>query len=167
MSPLFLCWEESMYYWNKELQLLTLFVGLMFIAFFIGLEVISSANSNAGQEYNKDKYIDQLQEDLRSYRDANTFELTATAYTARKKETNENPGKTAIMEEPVPGWTVAVSQDLKRWLGKKVYVEGHGVFRVNDLMNKRYEKRIDILKPTVEAANDFGKKIVEVVLVPN
>ncbi|MFW6121249.1 MAG: 3D domain-containing protein [Petrotogales bacterium] len=102
---------------------------------------------------------------ISSYDASNSKNLTITAYTAREQETNSNPEQTATMEKPVPGWTVAVSQDLKGWLGKRIYIEGLGVFKVNDLMNGRYTNRVDILKPTVAQANKFGKQKREVVLV--
>ena len=107
-----------------------------------------------------------LQKDIiEYYRSANSKELTITAYTAREEETNEDPRNTALMEEPTPGYTVAVSQDLKRWLGKRIYIQGLGVFRVNDLMNKRFTNRVDILVHSVRKALEFGKQQRKVVLV--
>ena len=96
---------------------------------------------------------------------ANTYYVQASAYTARPQECNDDPGNTAIMERPVPGWTIAVSRDLASWLGKRVYIEGIGVRRVNDLMNSRYSQRIDILKPTVADAREWGVKEVAVYLI--
>ncbi len=68
-----------------------------------------------------------------------------TAYTARIQETDADPGRTAIMEKPVPGWTCAVSRDLAHWLGGRIWIEGVGVRKVNDLMNERFKRRVDIL----------------------
>ncbi len=93
---------------------------------------------------------------LDRYREANTHRLRLTAYTARPEETNEDVENTAIMQAPRPGWTVAVSHDLRGWLGKRVYVEGFGVRFVGDLMNPRYSKSIDILVTDVEEARDIG-----------
>ncbi len=101
-----------------------------------------------------------------SYASANEFKVTATAYTARPEETNENPEMTAIMSSPRPGKTIAVSRDLRGWLGKRVYVEGYGVRKVNDLMNKRYDnRRIDILMPDVQSAREFGVQELSVFLL--
>jgi len=83
---------------------------------------------------------------------------TITAYTAHKSETNNNPQKTAIMKKPFPGRTCAVSRDLMQWLGGKIYIENIGVFKVNDLMNKRFKKQIDICVPTKSYAKNFGKQ---------
>jgi len=60
------------------------------------------------------------------------------------------------MERPVVGRTVAVSHDLKHLLGKTVYVEGYGVRRVNDLMARRWERRIDVLVGSKEEARQRG-----------
>ena len=83
--------------------------------------------------------------------------LTITAYTNRPQETNKCP-KTATMELAIPGWTVAVSRDLIHWLGGRVYIEGVGVRRVNDLMNARHEKTLDLLVGTVGDAMEWGKQ---------
>ena len=92
--------------------------------------------------------------------------VTLTAYTARPQETNNDPTNTAIMDKPFPGRTVAVSRDLSYLLGKRSYIEGIGVRYVNDLMNKRFTKTIDILMPTVKMARQFGvKENVNVVLI--
>lgn len=87
------------------------------------------------------------------------YELTVTAYTASEDETDSTPNTTALMQEPVSGKTVAVSHDLKRFLGAKVYIEGHGIRVVNDLMNKRFTKRIDIFVGTKEQARNIGKSV--------
>lgn len=68
-----------------------------------------------------------------------------TAYTSSPAETDSTPGRTAIMEKPIPGWTCAVSRDLAHWLGGRVWIEGVGVRRVNDLMNERFKRRVDVL----------------------
>ena len=93
---------------------------------------------------------------LDRYREANTHRLRLTAYTARPEETNEDVENTAIMRTPRPGWTVAVSHDLRGWLGKRVYVEGFGVRFVGDLMHPRYSKSIDVLVADVDEALAIG-----------
>jgi 3D (Asp-Asp-Asp) domain-containing protein len=74
-----------------------------------------------------------------------SIKATVTAYTAHRKETGGVPRRTAIMEKPVPGWTCAVSRDLSHWLGGRVWIEGIGVRRVNDVMNNRFSHRVDVL----------------------
>jgi 3D (Asp-Asp-Asp) domain-containing protein len=93
---------------------------------------------------------------LEAYHKANTHYLRLSAYTARKEEGNDDIENTAIMQRPKIGWTVAVSRDLRGWLGKRVYVEGFGIRMVSDLMNPRYSKSIDILVPEVSEAMEIG-----------
>jgi 3D (Asp-Asp-Asp) domain-containing protein len=95
---------------------------------------------------------------LHGYKEANTHHLRLSAYTARTQECNDDPENTAIMQAPKPGWTVAVSHDLKGWLGKRVYIQGFGVRLVNDLMHSRYSKSIDVLVGKVSTAKSIGIK---------
>lgn len=92
-----------------------------------------------------DYFLKEYKELHRKYQElAQINNVTITAYSPSIEETNENPDKTAIMEKPVIGYTCAVSRDLMYLLGKKIYIENVGVYKVNDLMNKRYKKRIDL-----------------------
>jgi len=100
-----------------------------------------------------------------AYRLSTTYNVTMYGYTAREKETNNDPTNTAIMEKPIPGWTIAVSHDLKFLLGKRVYIPGRGVFYANDLMNERHTMSIDILFGTVEEAKRFGVQEGEMILL--
>ncbi|GAB6060240.1 3D domain-containing protein [Desulfonatronum parangueonense] len=102
--------------------------------------------------------IEELKTVLAGYKAANTHRLRLSAYTARPEETNDDVENTAIMQTPRPGWTVAVSHDLRGWLGKRVYIEGFGVRIVSDLMNARFSKSIDILVPDVDTAISIGVK---------
>lgn len=85
-------------------------------------------------------------------------EVTLTAYTTCPTETNRDNGNTALMQRPVTGWTVAVSQDLSYLLGKVIYIEGVGVRYVNDLMNSRFKNMVDVLVPNKSSAMHFGVK---------
>jgi 3D (Asp-Asp-Asp) domain-containing protein len=84
--------------------------------------------------------------------------VTVTAYSGRVEECNDDPGMTALMEPPMAGRTVAVSRDFMPFLGRWVYIPGVGVRRVNDLMNARFERRIDIFMPDAQTARAFGKQ---------
>jgi 3D (Asp-Asp-Asp) domain-containing protein len=92
-------------------------------------------------------------------------DLEATAYSLREEECNDDLNNTATMTKPVPGWTVAVSRDLAWMMGKRVYIAGLGVRKVNDLMNARYENAIDILVPDKDMAMEFGRKTLKVVVI--
>ena len=82
-------------------------------------------------------------------------EVTATVYNAVPAQTNSDPSHTASMfkldlSNPYKHRIIAVSRDLliKFPMGTKVRVSGtkyDGVYVVEDKMNKRYKKRIDIL----------------------
>lgn len=91
-------------------------------------------------------------------------EMTVTAYSLDKKQCNNDLENTATMVKPLPGITAAVSRDNLNLLGKKVYIEGHGVRKVTDVMNKRFKNRIDLLMSKKEAKK-FGvdKAVVAVI----
>jgi 3D (Asp-Asp-Asp) domain-containing protein len=94
-------------------------------------------------------------------------DVTITAYTASARECDADPDHNAIMETPEPG-TVAVSRDLYEagWtFGKRVYVPGHGVLRIADLMNKRYQSRIDIFMGRIEDALQVEPRVVKASLI--
>ena len=80
--------------------------------------------------------------------------VTLTTYKASETETDSTPNITASgfkITNPKRHKIIAVSRDLKRKMkwGSKVRIVGagkyDGTYRVHDLMNKRYKKRIDIL----------------------
>lgn len=80
--------------------------------------------------------------------------VTLTTYKATESETDSTPNITASgfkITNPKKQRIVAVSRDLKRKMkwGSKIRIVGagkyDGTYRVHDLMNKRYKKRIDIL----------------------
>ena len=80
--------------------------------------------------------------------------VTLTTYKANESETDSTPMITASgfkITNPKKHKIIAVSRDLKRkwgW-GTKVRIVGagklSGTYRVHDVMNKRYRKRVDIL----------------------
>jgi 3D (Asp-Asp-Asp) domain-containing protein len=80
--------------------------------------------------------------------------VTLTTYTASENETDSTPNITASgfkITNPKKHKIIAVSRDLKRKMkwGSKIRIVGagkyDGTYRVHDVMNKRYRKRIDIL----------------------
>jgi 3D (Asp-Asp-Asp) domain-containing protein len=94
-------------------------------------------------------------------------EVTVTAYSPTIEECGPDPLTTASMAKARPGM-IAVSRDLfeEGWVfGKKVYVKGHGVYEIADLMSKRYTQRMDIFFPDTDKAREFGKKQVTVALL--
>ena len=90
--------------------------------------------------------------------------VTLTTYRASEAETDSTPNITASgfkITNAKKHRIIAVSRDLKRkwkW-GTKVRIVGagkySGTYKVQDVMNKRYKKRIDILV----GANDKQTKL--------
>lgn len=84
--------------------------------------------------------------------------MTVTAYTINKSECDNSPNQTATMSKPVPGQTIAVSRDKSNLLGKSVYIEGLGVWYVNDLLHPRYKNQLDMVVKNKEIAMAWGKR---------
>lgn len=97
-----------------------------------------------------------------TYHIGQSIRATVTAYTDDPRE-NMGHGKpvgTAIGTKIRPG-IVAVSRDLLKagWTyGKKVYIEGLGVFIIEDTMSPRFSKRIDIAVSDLHHAKKIGKR---------
>ena len=106
--------------------------------------------------------------------------VTVTAYSPRVQETDDTPYITASNTRVAEG-TIAVSRDL--WLagwafGKKVFIEcasgkkGReeskaglcGIFLIQDAMNQRYTKRIDIFIHSTKKARAAGIRLRVAVL---
>lgn len=93
--------------------------------------------------------------------------VTVTAYNPTTSQCDEDPLIAASMRKVRSG-TIAVSRDLfdQGWVfGRKVRIEGLGIFEINDLMNKRFTQRIDIFMWDEDQARQFGKKNVKVALL--
>ena len=86
--------------------------------------------------------------------------VTATIYHAVEEQTDSTPDITASgykinMKDPLSDRIIAVSRDLEKVYGFKmgdmVRIEGtvflDGIWYIRDRMNKRWEKRIDLLVP--------------------
>jgi len=102
---------------------------------------------------------------IEKYQEKNVLDVIVTAYTPRKSETDSTPEFTAIMSPSRPGYTAAVSRDLIRFLGRKIYIQGVGVFGLEDVMNRRYRERIDLMFGDVKTARKFGKKRMQVIVL--
>lgn len=86
--------------------------------------------------------------------------VTVTAYNADPAQTDSDPDVAASMRHVRPG-TIAVSRDLfdKGWVfGRKVRIEGLGIFEINDLMAVRHDKSIDVFIGSNQACVAFGKR---------
>lgn len=89
--------------------------------------------------------------------------VTLTGYHPWSNGINSDgyPQTTATMTVPIAGWTCAISSELvdRGWLGKKIYIDGIGVFKAEDRMNCNLRGfRIDLCLGSLEQALNFGKK---------
>ena len=93
------------------------------------------------------------------------LKVITTGYSSSVIETDDTPFITAANTRTRPG-IVALSRDLLRpytpnalfSFGDRIYISGLGEFIVEDSMNRRWQKRMDIWFPSRKEAFDFGKR---------
>lgn len=93
--------------------------------------------------------------------------VTVTAYNADPAQTDSDPNIAASMRRVRPG-TIAVSRDLfdRGWVfGRKVRLEGIGIYEINDLMAARHNHAIDIFIHSNSQALAFGKRRIKAALL--
>ena len=93
--------------------------------------------------------------------------VTVTAYNADPAQTDNDPNIAASMRRVRPG-TIAVSRDLfdRGWVfGRKVRLEGIGIYEINDLMAARHNHAIDIFIHSNSQALAFGKRRIKAALL--
>lgn len=93
--------------------------------------------------------------------------VTVTAYNADPAQTDSDPDIAASMRRVKPG-TIAVSRDLfdRGWVfGRKVRLEGIGIFEINDLMASRHSRAVDIFIHSNSQALAFGKRRIKAALL--
>lgn len=101
-------------------------------------------------------------------------EIVITGYASLRAETDSSPTITASMTSVSPG-CLALSRDLLRTFtdnapfdfGDWVLLPGVGVFKVQDTMADRWERRGDIWFPTRDAALQWGRRRVLVGRITN
>lgn len=141
--------------------LLGLVVGLFTIIFALVFlmeshyKVINKAEILERKLNTKEQIIDYLEEELHNCQDNSVDNLTATVYNAVPEQCNSDYLHTASMckldsLDQFKDCVIAISRDLKNKLkfGNEVEVIGtdyDGIYQVQDVMNKRYANRIDIL----------------------
>jgi 3D (Asp-Asp-Asp) domain-containing protein len=112
------------------------------------------------------KFSDDIREGVKVVYEAQVN--TATSYSNRVCETDSTPNITAS-NDLVADFTLAVSRDLyeQGWtFGKLVYIEELGEFvRIQDLMNKRFCRRVDVFNADTEQAIKFGKRRITAYLL--
>jgi len=93
--------------------------------------------------------------------------VLVTAYSLDRRQCDNDPEHTALMTTPVPGRTCAVSRSLARcgWLGRKIWIEGLGVWIAEDVMSEKWkDDRVDLLLSHKEAKRFTPRKAWAVVV---
>jgi len=111
---------------------------------------------------------DDLSEAVVDLNEQEIIKAKVTAYTPSVKECDSDPFITASNKKIGPG-QIAVSRDLffKKGMtfGKKVYIEGLGIFKVNDLMPRKHRNAIDVVMFSERKALKFGVKHKRIALL--
>lgn len=108
--------------------------------------------------------------------------LPVTSYQSVTTQTDSTPNYTSINERTAVGG-IAISQDMLCPLTKQkklhpankcvfsysklhyhdwLYVQGLGLYRVNDVMNPRHKRSVDIWVPSYEEERKIGKRMLKV-----
>jgi 3D (Asp-Asp-Asp) domain-containing protein len=136
-----------------------------------GSELSALKNSFAPYEYRAEvsrmfvadaEYLRRLEEQTRP----NAL-VTVTAYNSEVTQTDADPDIAASMRRVRPG-TIAVSRDLfdRGWVfGRKVRLEGLGIYVINDLMAARHGNAVDIYIGSPQKAQAFGKRRIRAALL--
>lgn len=98
--------------------------------------------------------------------------VSATAYSSQMGETDADPSLTASNTVTRPG-TAAVSRDLLRAFtpgapfdyGDKILIPGVGIYRVEDTMNGRWRRKIDLWFDSTADARRWGRQVAYVTKV--
>lgn len=160
---------------SKKLIWLLIFVLLIigslaytiFMAYSEHKTLVKAVDNMGTQIQSLDTSVNEVLVNYKRITESSVKTLTVTAYTPNKKETDNDPYVNASMQKVRPG-TVAVSRDLfdAGWVfGKKVYIEGQGIHEIADLMNNRYDSRMDVFMWDKQKAKAFGKQELRVALL--
>jgi len=87
------------------------------------------------------------------------------AYSSEKKQTDHDPFATAGGTKPK--WGTLAANHLPLWTRMKIDGFGEKIFVVEDRMNKRYGKMIDIWFPTRKEALRWGSRRINYTIVKN
>jgi 3D (Asp-Asp-Asp) domain-containing protein len=74
---------------------------------------------------------------------------------------------TALGVQPIIGWTAAISRDHADMLGRRVYVEGLGLYRIEDVTHRAIENTLDIAVPRPQDAAVVTMAEARVILLPD
>lgn len=107
------------------------------------IENLQEENSRLYRSSNK------LMQKIQKLSELKATYVTVTTYNSVPEQTDNTPKTTAFNKKVGPG-TIAISRDLflRGWTpGEKLWLEGLGVYKISDIMNKRFTHRVDIWIP--------------------
>ena len=144
---------------KDETYIIILAIGIWVFSIFIFIDAQDNLRVITKQ---LTEISNEIQE-IKNLLEADNQIVTLSAYHPKSKGINSdrNPGRTATMKRPVPGYTLAISDELFNlgWLGKKIYINGWGVGKATDRMGNSVKgKQIDICAPSLILAEKFGIK---------
>ncbi len=93
--------------------------------------------------------------------------VTVVSYSNVPSQTSSNPDITAFNYKLRPGM-IAVSRDLLDMgfiPGRKVWLEGIGVYTIGDVMNARFKLTVDVFIPKESKQKHFKHENVRMVMV--
>lgn len=100
-----------------------------------------------------------------------TYEVTrvgncrAVGYSSEKRQTDHDPFSTAGGTKPK--WGTVAANHLPLWTRLKIDGYGDKIFVVEDRMNRRYKKMLDIWFSSLKEARAFGLRKVNYTVVKN
>jgi len=89
----------------------------------------------------------------------------ALGYSSENRQTDHDPFATAGGTKPK--WGTVAANHLPIWTRMKIQGFGEKIFVVEDRMNKRYNRMIDIWFPTRKEALKWGSRMVNYSIVKN
>jgi len=143
----------------KFIDFALIFISMTFMTIILSLQM----SDYHKQTTNQLNTIQQGIEDIKTMLSSDCQNVILSAYHPKSKGINsdKNPNKTALMQKPIAGYTLAISNELFKlgWLGKKIYIDGWGVGKATDRMSHTVKgKQIDICAPSLKVAKNFGIK---------
>jgi 3D (Asp-Asp-Asp) domain-containing protein len=105
----------------------------------------------------------ELRTDINELKKKRKANVTVTAYSPRERETDSTPYTTAFMQ-PVSNRTIALPWHLIKdgWTPNSCLYLDHpvplyrGLYKINDVMNRRHKDRADVFLFDTQEAINFG-----------
>lgn len=108
---------------------------------------------------------------LTTYSSALTYEVVKAdhcrflAYSSERRQTDHDPFSTATGTKPK--WGTVAANHLPKWTRIKIEGFGDKIFTVEDRLNPRYQKTIDIWFSSKREARQFGNRRLDYWVLKN